>query len=115
MAGKIPTNESGQPATKKRRGLLADLILNGKPTNNVFGRPRKSAAAGTVSAIGPSQRVQAPRVQPREFLMPSIEKDDNPGSGNDGGNGNSNNGNGNSTSGNGSNGNDNDDDEGLFV
>ncbi|KAK7744324.1 hypothetical protein SLS62_010282 [Diatrype stigma] len=83
LAGKIPTDENGQPQTKKRRGLLADLILNGEPTNNVFGRPRKSKAPGTVNAIGPSQRAKAPRFQPREFLLPSIEHDDHPGSGND--------------------------------
>ncbi|RYP28584.1 hypothetical protein DL766_005807 [Monosporascus sp. MC13-8B] len=93
--GQVPRNESKR-AKRGKRSLMEDLCLNGKPTENVCGRPRFSTAPGSEEAVPQSQKTarrraiqasgkavaSAPAPAPvRQFLVPaqSVEVGDEEG------------------------------------
>ncbi|RYP03514.1 hypothetical protein DL765_010468 [Monosporascus sp. GIB2] len=95
LTGQAPRSEPKR-AKRGKRSLMEDLCLNGKPTDNVCGRPRFSTAPGSEEAVPQSQKTarrraiqasgkavaSAPAPAPvRPFLVPvqSVEVGDEEG------------------------------------
>ncbi|RYP88852.1 hypothetical protein DL769_000218 [Monosporascus sp. CRB-8-3] len=95
LTGQVPAN-GPKCAKRGKRSLMEDLCLNGRPTDNVCGRPRFSTAPGSEEAVPQSQKTarrraiqasgkvvaSAPAPAPvRPFLVPvqSVEVQDDEG------------------------------------